>query len=180
MPDWITFTVRLEEAGWAYLEIVVADRTISIACSHLVDTLGELVRTFARLARNHGSADITCLEEPGDVRLRLRRWADRFQLAATRFSWEGDAAPETRVDRAMTRGTSRDWNRMRRSRNKKAMLRHEGAWNQAVASFIDAFEMAIERIGEKEYVRRWGHPFPRQPWTKLLRARTNPAPRASP
>ena len=164
MPGQITFKLKIEEAGWAQLDLVVKDRVVSMDCSYFFDTLGDLVRAFAQLAKQPGSAEITCLEEPGDVVLKLRRSAEQFHLTVTRFSWEGDGAPRRLIDKARHGG---DWGKMLNSRKKKATLRYEGPFSQAVLSFAAAFQDAINEVGA-QYVERWGHPFPQEAWDALL------------
>lgn len=167
MRNGVSFSLKIDEAGWADLGIGIKGRKLTVACSYVFDSLGDLVRAFAELASRDGAAEVRCLEEPGDVLVRLRRSAGRFYMSATRFSWHGDTAPKKLVDRAMHSERSEDWQKVFESRNKKATLRYEGPVDQAIASFTTAFRQAIEEIGINHYVERWKHPFPQEAWNRL-------------
>lgn len=168
MSNQFSFTLEIEEAGWAYLRMVLKDRTLSIACSYMHDTLGDLVRAFAQLAVGPGSAEIACIEEPGDVLLRLRRSGDQMHVTVTRFSSPTDTASPARADAAYRRFDRRAWKKMLESRNKKAALRYEGPAAPIISSFVSAFATALDKIGQNHYVSRWGHPFPQEAWAALL------------
>jgi hypothetical protein len=161
-PVMITFELSIGDChGWATLQIDTGDRLVAIECSHLTDSLGDLLRAVAELTAREGSFEIVCHGEPVENVVRLRRHGGDLDIVVTRFRDELDGAPEKLARKAVS-GSRRIQRKIDKRRSKKAVLRRTYRFDDAVKGFAAAFQSSLDALGPEGYERAWGHPLPRE------------------
>jgi len=144
----LEFDVALDELyGWAELRLGSAERPIEITCSYVADSLGDIVRGFARLASDGGKFEVDCDSEScGSFLITFRRVGDRIEIVAKK------AVADYEVETA---------------RHKRARFRYEGNWQSSVRTIVQAYQRLLDQYGVAGYTDQWGHEFPCEEWEQL-------------
>ncbi len=138
------------DSGWATLTLVAGRKQIQVACSNVIDSLGDLLRGLGGLSERAGKFEVQFMtENRGAYLLSIRR--------------DGEAL-EVVVKKAMN---DFDNEHIEPGRQSRARLRWRGPFRVGASAFIAPFERLWHEVGPDRYKERWWHPFPEAALQKL-------------
>jgi hypothetical protein len=142
-------------AGWATVIITTGKQRVEVQCSHVVDSLSDLLGGLAGLIESARKFEVEfTTENAGAYLLSLRRDGDALEVVAKRAVNDWD-------ERHVEVG-----------RQSRARLRWRGPFRAGVAAFVTPYARLWDELGAEEYEARWHHPFPEAALRKLQERRT--------